>query len=52
MVKRAGVLLKHDTIEVLRERMENAATTIRNNRGIVGKSGKFISSVPSLLYRQ
>jgi hypothetical protein len=24
-----------DTIEVLRERMENAATTIRNNRGML-----------------
>jgi hypothetical protein len=26
-----------DTIEVLKERMENAATTIRNNRGILEK---------------
>jgi hypothetical protein len=46
MVKRAGVLLDprefpcyhsipNDTIEVLKERVENAATTIRNNRGIL-----------------
>jgi hypothetical protein len=35
MVKRAGVLLEHDTIEVLRERMENAPITIRNNRGML-----------------
>jgi hypothetical protein len=26
-----------DTIEVLKERVENAATTIRNNRGILEK---------------
>jgi hypothetical protein len=26
-----------DTIEVLRERVENAATTIRNNRGVLEK---------------
>jgi hypothetical protein len=27
-------LIPNDTIEVLRKRMENAATTIRNNRGM------------------
>jgi hypothetical protein len=37
-----------DTIEVLRERVENAAT-IRNERN-AGKSGRIISSAPSLLY--
>jgi hypothetical protein len=38
--------------EVLREQVENAATTIRNNRGrYVGKSesGRIISPAPSLL---
>jgi hypothetical protein len=37
-----------DAIEVLRERVENAATTIRNKR-YAGKNGKIISSAPSLL---
>jgi hypothetical protein len=37
------------TIEVSRERVENTATTIRNNR-YVGESGRIISSAPSLLY--
>jgi hypothetical protein len=36
-----------NTIEVLRERVENVATTIRNNRGI-----RIISSASSLLYLQ
>jgi hypothetical protein len=39
------------TIEVLKEQVENPATTIRNNRGMVGKSGRIISSTHSLLYR-
>jgi hypothetical protein len=40
-----------DLIEVLREQVENTATTIRSNRGTyVEKSGKIILSVPSLLY--
>jgi hypothetical protein len=39
-----------DTIEVLKEWVENAATTIRNIQWYAGKIGKIISSAPSLLY--
>jgi hypothetical protein len=44
-----GIFAHNATIEVLRERVENAATTIRNKRN-AGKSGRIISSAPSLLY--
>jgi hypothetical protein len=37
-----------DPIEILRERVENAATTIRNSRGMLER--RIISSAPSLLY--
>jgi hypothetical protein len=39
-----------DTIEVLRERVENATTTIRNKRGMLERVKKSFRRCHSLLY--